>query len=189
MATIRRHNYKEVMDDGNVYDRKAETKISKQISGGWNMSYKDPLYDFIGTLTPAQFKLYRYLEDKILNEDGRDIKIIATKIIQDHRCPVNNAPAISRMLTHMVEDNMVMETKAKYYLFNPFVIIPSFADGEKLQREWGLLRQNKSFKRRGRDILDEYYDHKLKRKNFKLTFDEWRKQNEDIFIEPAIIRK
>ncbi len=185
---IRNHNFKEVLPNGDIVDRKAETKIIKTISGGWNMTYKDPLYDFIETLTPAKFKLYRFIEDIILSRKGEDDKIVAVNLVMYPKCPTNDPVAIGKLLTHMVKHNIIMETKAKHYLYNPFVVIPAFGDGEILQREWNSLRKNKEFKRRGRDILDEYYDHKTKNKDNKLTFEDWIKDNEDIEIEPEIIK-
>lgn len=176
---------------------------------GWNMIYKDPLYDFIEKLTKAEFKLYRLLEGMILSRGGKDMQIIGTDIakedtvsivtqedtkfesIEDHISPTNDPKAISKMLSTMVRNNIIMEVSPKHYKYNPFILVPSFTkgeDAEMLQKNWQTTQNSGSFKRRGRNILDEYLDDKKKTNNNKLTFADWLKDNENIAIEPLIVK-
>ncbi len=190
---------------GDTQEQELHIQIKKQISGGWNMIYKDKLYDFIEELTKAEFRLYRFLEKMILSRAGKDVHIVGVEIarnevvaiktqeetrfenIEEVPSPTNDTKAISKMLTFMVKNNIIMETEPKYYRYNPYIVLPPFSDAEYLQKEWNNLRKIKSFKRRGRDILDEFYDHKHKTKQWKLKFEDWIKDIDDIEIKPEII--
>ena len=57
MARTRIERYIELLPNGDTIEREAITSIKNNIATGWNMTYKDPLYDFIETLTKSQFKL------------------------------------------------------------------------------------------------------------------------------------
>jgi hypothetical protein len=189
MARTRVEKYIELLPNGDSVEREAITKINNKIALGWNMTYKDPLYDFIEILTKSQFKLYRALERIILSKSGFDV-YISIKDLMEHdviKVLTSDRKKLSKMLTLMVKHNIVMETGSKYYRFNPFIIVPMYGQGECLQDEWNNLRKMNKFKRRGRDILDEYYLFKAKTNNPKLTFEEWFEDNSDITIEPGVV--
>ena len=195
-----------LQEDGSTKEQELDVILdTENITGGWNMTYKDPLYDFIGKLTKAEFKLYRLLESMILSKSGKDSQIIATNIVNSktidvitqedtkyeaidtYNSPTNDTSSISKILTKMIKNNIIMETSPKYYRYNPFIVLPSFAKGEKLQKEWKEIQANGPFKRRGRNILDEYYDHKKRTQQYELTFKEWYETHEDIKIIPGLI--
>ncbi len=206
MASNRMRSYEQDMTDaeGNTSSKKVTYfEENKKINGGWNMTYKDPLYDFIEKLTKSEFKLYRFLEELILSRIGKETKVESAKLASGKsfiyhvkndsentvlHSPTKDAAAISKMLSLMIKNNIIMETSPKEYRFNPFIILPQFAKGDRLQKEWRVLQSDKKlFKRRGRNILDEYYDHKKSTKQSKLTFEDWVKNNKDIVIEPITV--
>jgi len=194
-------------DDGTTREQTVNVPTErKKIAGGFSMIYKDPLYDFIETLTPAQFRLYRLLEQMILSGAGKEIKVVGVDIARSdtvtidmqkgtkHSKPVvvdsptNDPKQVSKILTHMVKYNMIMETKPKHYLFNPYILLPTFSDGELLQREWNNIIEEGKFRRRGRSIMDNYFEHKEATGNKGLTFLLFTKEA-GFKVEPKIIVK
>ncbi len=173
MARIATENYTELLPNGSIVERTRSTELKSYLTPGWNMTYRKPLYDFIEKLTPAKFKIYRCLEDMLMSTKGNEAKISPKVLADSHQCHTADPGAISKLLTMMVKHNIIMETKPKHYLYNPHVALPQYADGEMLQQEWKDRASSGNYKRRGRDILDDYYEYKKMTNDPKLTMKEY----------------
>ena len=173
MARTAVETYTELLENGDTVERTRETKIKSELRPGWNMTYRKPLYDFIEKLTPAKFKIYRCLEDMLMSSKGKETKISPKVLADSHKCHTADPGAISKLLTMMVKHDIIMETEPKHYLFNPLVALPQYADGDLLQQEWKDRQSSGQFKRRGRILLDEYYEYKKMTSNPKLTMKDY----------------
>ena len=173
MARVATETYTELLENGDTINRIRETTIKSKLISGWNMTYKRPLYDFIEKLSPAKFKIYRCLEDMLMSTNGYEVKISPKVLADSHKCHTADPGAITKLLTMMVKHNIIMETKPKHYLYNPHVALPQYADGELLQKEWKDRGESGNYKRRGRTILDEYYEYKKMTNDPKLTMKEY----------------
>ena len=173
MARTATETYTELLDNGDTVERTRETTIKSKLISGWNMTYRKPLYDFIEKLTPAKFKIYRCLEDMILNHKCVETKLSPKVLADSHSCHTADPDAISKLMTMMVKHNIIIETKPKHYLYNPFVAMPQYADGGLLQQEWKDRLDSGNYKRRGRNILDEYYEYKKMTNDPKLTMKDY----------------
>jgi hypothetical protein len=174
----------ELLENGDTREVKVTYK-REPIKGGFKLMYNERDYVLKKTAgSELQHDIFFYIEAKLHSEEKT--KLSPSKIAKELKTA---REVVSRMMTNMVKYNAMLETDSGRYMWNPFVSLPTFKDGKMLQDEWNDTIEAGKFKRRGKNLLDEYYQYKINNKEPGLTFSDYIKNvNPEGKIEQAVLK-
>jgi hypothetical protein len=156
------------------------------IKGGFTIMYKSERDELMEKVISSSegFKVFFYIENILIENKNAKLSpsIIAKRLNVGRQF-------VSKMISELVRYDAIMEIKKGIYMWNPYITLHRFTDGHMVQTEWNNIIKSKQYKRRGSNILDEYYAYKREHNLPKLTFDKYISEiNIEKKIEPKIIK-
>jgi hypothetical protein len=117
-----------------------QMKTRKQIKGGFAMYYIS-YEEAIENILSSKLDWTIILEIKNQFTYARvECPISAIEISKRLGCSTQK---VTKIITLMIEQKLLMRVRKGLYRLNPFMIIPFRADGELLQKEWNQLNAAK----------------------------------------------
>jgi len=125
------------------------------IKRGFTLAYKERNELTLVMKSPEALSLFYYIEERLLEcpRDKLNRKVIGNTL----GC---TKEFINETIALLIKYDVIMEVTFKKYLWNPYISLYRYDNGETIQRKWNTIRESNNFRRRGSDVNDDYLRYK-----------------------------